>query len=123
MFLEETLADQVRNLGFDLFLVHRSMSTNCNRRRHACGFALEFLAVEGPVLKLAEQKPQTYQESMGRELGRAGFKPYLAARANLGPTLSKGYKIVHMTDRKSYRMEIQSFDVVLTAKPTEAPTS
>jgi hypothetical protein len=82
-----------------------------------------FLAVEGPVLKLAEQKPQTYQESMGKALTQAGFKTYLASRSNLGPTLSKGYKVVYMTDRKSYRMEIESFDVVLTAKPIESPTN
>lgn len=76
-----------------------------------------FLAVDGPVLKLAERSAQQYQESMAEALGKAGFTPYLAARHNLGPTLSKGYKIVYMTDRKTLRMEIDSFDVVLTAKP------
>jgi hypothetical protein len=79
-----------------------------------------FLAVDGPVLKLAERSPQTYQESMSIALKKAGFTPYLAARHNLGPSLSKGYKIVYMTDRKSFRMEIDSFDVVLTAKPDES---
>jgi hypothetical protein len=82
-----------------------------------------FLAVDGPMLKFAERSPQTYQESMGIALKEAGFTPYLASRQNLGPTLSKGYKFVYLTDRKSFRSEIAGFDVVLTAKPNENPAS
>ena len=33
-----------------------------------------------------------------------------------GPTLDAGYKIVYMTDRKTYRAEIHQYDVMLTAK-------
>jgi len=49
-----------------------------------------FLAVDGPVLKLPERSAQEYQESMSTALKNAGFNPYLAARHNLGLTLSKG---------------------------------
>jgi len=78
-----------------------------------------YLAVDGPALKLPERGAQTYQEAMGTALKAAGFKPYLASRQNLAPSLKKGYKIVHMTDRKAYRAEIEGFDVVLVAKPDD----
>jgi hypothetical protein len=53
---------------------------------------------------------------MSEALKKEGFTPLLANRDNIGPTLGAGYKIVYMTDRKSYRAEIDQFDVVLTAK-------
>jgi TIR domain len=79
----------------------------------------KYLAVDGPVLKLTERSPQPYQDAIGDALKAAGFKPYLASRQNLSPSLKKGYKVVYMTDRKAYRAEIEAFDVVLTAKPDD----
>jgi hypothetical protein len=75
-----------------------------------------FLAVNGPVMKLAERSNQAYQESMSKALKDAGFTPRLSGTRNLGPTLDAGYKIVYMTDRKTYRAEIHQYDVMLTAK-------
>jgi hypothetical protein len=79
----------------------------------------QFLAVDGPVIKLPERSAQPFQDSMGTALKDAGFTPYLASRQNLASSLRKGYKVVHMTDRKAYRAEIEQFDVVLTAKPDD----
>jgi hypothetical protein len=76
-----------------------------------------YLAVDGPILGLPERSPQTYIDDMGNALRSAGFTPRLSARNRLGPSAKAGYKIVYMTDRKSYRAEIHSGDVMLTAKP------
>jgi hypothetical protein len=78
-----------------------------------------FLAVDGPVLKLPERSAQTYMEAMSDALRGAGFTPSLAARRHLGPTLGARYKVVYMTDRKTFRAEIHRFDVLLTAKPND----
>jgi hypothetical protein len=75
-----------------------------------------FLAVDGPVMKLPERGNQAYQESMSKVLKDAGFTPRLSGTRNLGPTLGSGYKIVYMTDRKTYKAEIHQYDVMLTAK-------
>ncbi len=68
---------------------------------------------------LPERNAQTYMEAMSDALRGAGFTPRLAARHHLGPTFGAGYKVVYMTDRKTYRVEIDSFDVLLTAKPND----
>jgi hypothetical protein len=75
-----------------------------------------YLAVDGPVMKLPILESQTYLEPMSDALKRAGFATRLANRNHIGPTLGAGYKKVFMTDRKSYRAEIVSYDTVLTAK-------
>lgn len=75
-----------------------------------------FLAVDGPVMKLPERSNQGYQESMAKALKDAGFTPRLSGTRNLGPTLGADYKIVYVTDRKTYRAEIHEYDVMLTAK-------
>jgi hypothetical protein len=79
----------------------------------------KYLAVDGPILGLPERSPQTYIDEMGNALRGAGFTPYLAARNNLAPSLRKGYKVVYMTDRKSYRAEIAGIDLMLVAKPED----
>jgi diguanylate cyclase (GGDEF)-like protein len=77
-----------------------------------------FLAIESPnVLRLKKIEDQSYQESMVRALEPAGFKCYRAGIENLSPVLAQGYKIVWVTDRKSYRARITQFDVVLVARP------
>ena len=68
------------------------------------------------MLKLSDRSAQTFIETMLDALRDAGFTPRLAARHHLGPSLGAGYKIVYMTDRKTYRAEVDSYDTVLTTK-------
>ena len=79
-----------------------------------------YLAVDGPLLKLPERSAQAYQEAMSKALRDVGFTPRLSRRDHIGPSLGAGYKVVYMTDRKTYRSEIADFDVVLTAKQNNA---
>jgi hypothetical protein len=80
-----------------------------------------FLAVDGPVLKLREIEDQWFEEGMEKALRSGGFAVYKAGMVNLTPSLSKGYKIVYVTDRTTYRARIISYDTVLVAKP-ETPS-
>ncbi len=76
-----------------------------------------YLAVEGPFLKLTERSAQPYTEAMSKALADAGFTPHFARRERPGLMLEKGYKIVHMTDRRTYQAEIHSRELVFVAKP------
>lgn len=81
-----------------------------------------FLAVDGPLLKLPKIENQTYVDTMADALKAGGFKPYLANRFYLAPSIATGYKVVQITDKKTYRAELDRFDAVLTAKP-EGPNA
>jgi hypothetical protein len=97
-----------------------------------CGFCLDrsswkgvdwqgaFLATDGPFMKLPKVEPQTFTQSISDALREGGYRTFLARRDLLGQTLAKGYKIVYLTDRTSYRAEIEQIDVILTAKPESA---
>jgi len=79
-----------------------------------------FLAIDSPsVLKLERIEDQSYQQSMIQALEAAGFECQLAAIHNLSPALAQRYKIVWVTDRKSYRARNTRFDVVLVARPQQ----
>ena len=75
-----------------------------------------FLAIEGPLLKLPKRDDQTHTETISDALRKGGFTPYLTNRFHLGPSLATGNKIVYLTDKKTYRAEIVSYDTILTAK-------
>ena len=115
--VEKRLNITARTNHMDRFLTE--INQNCAHRVSTWSGAEwqgVFLAVDGPVMKLAERSNQAYQESMSTVLKEAGFTPRLSGTHNLGPTLGAGYKIVYMTDRKTYRAEIHQYDVMLTAK-------
>ena len=76
----------------------------------------QFLAVDGPVLKLNKINDQTFIEPYADALRGAGFIPHMASRNNLSPALTAGHRIVHITDKKTYRAEITSYDTILVAK-------
>jgi hypothetical protein len=80
-----------------------------------------FLAVDGPILKLPKIENQTYVDSMSAALKEGGFRSHLANRYHLGPSMAAGYKIVHITDKKTYRAELIQIDVILAAKPDSKP--
>lgn len=76
-----------------------------------------FLAVDGPHLKLQDREDQVYIDSHAEALKRARFKASLANMYDLSRTIALGYKIVYITDKKTYRARLTSRDVVLVAKP------
>jgi hypothetical protein len=78
-----------------------------------------FLAVDGPMLKLQLIEDQAIEEAMAGALRSGGFTPYKSAMVNIASSLSKGYKIVYVTDRKTFRARLTSYDVVLVAKTDE----
>ena len=75
-----------------------------------------FLAVNGPFQKLDKIEDQTYMDTHGETLRRAGFIPHLANRFHMEPSIAAGNKKVFVTDKKTYRAEITSYDTILTAK-------
>ena len=77
-----------------------------------------YLAVYGPRRNCPTRRP-SLSRGDGHGIKGRWIAALLASRQNLAPSLKKGYKIVHMTDRKAYRAEIEGFDVVLVAKPND----
>lgn len=76
----------------------------------------QFLAVSGPVLRLRKVDDQTFIEPYADALRGAGFTPHMAARNNMAPSLLAGHQVVYLTDKKTYRAEITSYDTILVAK-------
>lgn len=76
----------------------------------------QFLAVDGPVLKLHKIDDQTFVESYADALRKGGFRPHMANRYDMQRSLSAGHKVVHLTDKKTYRAEITNIDMILVAR-------
>jgi hypothetical protein len=112
------IGQDVRVLHIERFLKEINESVNASAGDWTgIKWDKKYLAVDGPILGLPERSPQTYIDDMGTALRNAGFTPHLSARDRLGPSAKAGSKIVYMTDRKTYRAEIHSGDLMLTAKP------
>ncbi len=79
-----------------------------------------FLAVDGPLDKLPKREDQIYIEDMATALKSGGFATYLANKYDLGWAIALGYKVVQITDGKTFRAELVRFDVVLVARPEES---
>lgn len=75
-----------------------------------------FLAVAGPVFKLRKIDDQVHVDTIDEALKKGGYIPRLANRNYMGPTISAGYTVVHLTDKKTYYADITSYDAILTAK-------
>jgi hypothetical protein len=76
-----------------------------------------FLAVDGPLFKLQGLEDQVYIDTQAEALKRARFKTSPANMYDLSRTIALGYKIVYVTDKKTYRARLTGRDVVLVAKP------
>lgn len=79
-----------------------------------------FLAIDGPLDKLPKREDQIYIDDMGAALKAGGFATHLANKYDLGRVIALGYKVVQMTDRKTFRAELVRYDVVLVARPEES---
>jgi hypothetical protein len=78
------------------------------------------LAVGGPLDKLPEREAQVYIEEMATALKAGGFKTHLANKYDLSRPIALGYKVVQITDGKTFRAELVRHDVVLVAKPEDS---
>jgi hypothetical protein len=76
-----------------------------------------FLCYEGPVesLRLIEDVP--FQESMAEVLKEAEYLVRLARPDNLGRYADEGYRLIYLTDRRSWRRKSVHGDTVLIARP------
>lgn len=78
-----------------------------------------FLAHDGPYENLRPIEDAAFEQSMADALERDGrFKVYLARADKLPDHAVRGYRIVHLTDRSSWRRRIAKGDVLLVAKST-----
>ncbi len=76
-----------------------------------------FLCYEGPVesLRLIEDAP--FQQSMAEAVQEGEYQPRLARPDNIGRYADDGYRLIYVTDRRSWRRRVVQGDVVLIARP------
>lgn len=76
-----------------------------------------FLAIEGPIFKLKKIDDQTFIQAYSDALCKGGFRPHMANRFHMTPSVTAGHRKVYMTDKKTYYAEIRDYDAILMAKP------
>jgi hypothetical protein len=79
-----------------------------------------FLAVDGPLDKLPKREDQLYLEYMETALKSGGFATHLANKHDLSRPIALGYRVVQITDGKTFRAEVGRGDVVLVARKEES---
>ena len=76
-----------------------------------------FLSYEGPIEGLTVIEDEVFQQSMADALKSAGFQVRLGSPDRLSAHAEKGYRIIYLTDQRSWRRKIIRGDVVLIARP------
>lgn len=77
----------------------------------------EFLAYEGPIQALRLIEDGVFHQAMSDALEGAGYTPRLGRSDGFSHHYEKGYRIIYLTDRKSWRQKIVQNDLVLLARP------
>jgi hypothetical protein len=77
----------------------------------------KFLVCDGPLEPLNLIESEYYQESMNATLTAAGFGTKLIRRDQIGEFKDRGIKPIYVTDKKTWRKEVQKGDVILVAQP------
>jgi len=77
----------------------------------------DFLSYDGPIEGLKLIEDEYFQESMAERLESAGFIIRLGIEHRMSAHAEKGYRIVYLTDRKSWRRRIAKNKLILIAKP------
>jgi hypothetical protein len=82
----------------------------------------KFLCYDGPLepLRLIEDRP--FEHSMGDALSAAGFSIRIAANSRLSSHAEKGYRVVYVTDRGSWRQRVTRGETILVARPEKVNT-
>jgi hypothetical protein len=78
----------------------------------------DFLSYDGPIEGLKLIEDEYFQERMAEQLEAAGFMVRLGIEHRMSAHAEKGYRIVYLTDRKSWRRKIAKNKLILIAKPT-----
>jgi Flp pilus assembly CpaE family ATPase len=76
----------------------------------------KFLAYDGPYQLLKQIEDEPFVNSMQTALNAAGYQVVLVGQ-QLASSREQGFRIVYLTDRKSWRQKIVRGDVVLLARP------
>lgn len=79
-----------------------------------------FLAYEGPLEGLQLIEDEVYQQAMGDAFSAAGYNHRLGRPDRFSAHYDRGYRIIYLTDRKSWRRKISQNDLVLLARPAVA---
>ena len=77
----------------------------------------KFLVCAGPIERIALIEPEHYQESMNAALTAEAFDLKLIPRDQIGEFKDRGIRPVYVTDKRTWRREIQKGDVILVARP------
>gem|GEM_PF-4863776 len=75
-----------------------------------------FLAYSGPIAGFRQLESSPFQESMVAALEASGFDVRLGRPDRLSSHLDKGYRKVHLTDRRSWYREVKRDQDVLLAR-------
>jgi len=77
----------------------------------------KFLAYSGPLEPLRLIEDEIFRQEFADVLERNGYKIRLSTPERLSPKVEEGYRIIHLTDRQSWRRRIGRPGEVLVAKP------
>jgi hypothetical protein len=77
----------------------------------------KFLAYSGPLESLPLIEDEVFQQKFAEILERNGYTVRLSDPARLSSRIEQGYRIIHLTDRQSWRRRIGRPAEVLIAKP------
>ena len=76
----------------------------------------KFLAYDGPYQSLKQIEDEPFVDSMRTALNAAGYRVVMVGR-QLASSREQGFRVVYLTDRKSWRQRIVRGDVMLLARP------
>jgi len=77
-----------------------------------------FLAYDGPIEGLQQIDDEVFVQAMSQALSDGGYRVHLGRPDRFSQHFEKGFRIVYLTDRSSWRRKIaQGKELVLLAKP------
>lgn len=80
----------------------------------------KFLAYDGPIESLNLIEDRIYEEAISNALTNGGFHPRRCSPEKLAKHAKKGYKIIYLTDKISWRQKIVDGRQILMAKPDDS---
>jgi len=80
----------------------------------------KFLAYDGPIESLNLIEDRIYEKTISNALTNGGFHPRRCNPEKLAKHAEKGYKIIYLTDKISWRQRIVDGRQILMAKPYDS---
>lgn len=78
-----------------------------------------FLAYEGPLEGLRLIEDEVFREPIAEALRNGGYEVRLGASDRLSHAMERGFRLVYLTDRRSWRRKLTKNELVLLAKPKD----